>query len=477
MFSARFVVQLALLSTLAIGLAGCGLFQKEKPPFTAPTANLAMVHYAGSVLSGPQARAIGDADLKDPWLVKIDLVAAINLPTTDFSRISNQAKLIIAARSGVPMAASVEIGSNSTMRIVTPEFDRHSVLGDPKTFADITSRSGAVVPGTAAQIDLSSELSANTTGRRSITIRVGRTSAPREYELAIISNDLVVAASDNADEKSAAPIYVPREETIYLTRKLELNQERLLLVIPKRFAGSDANGIVVDLSIQASPDEQQMLAAAEVLKKDIATSSMLLKTRLENLTAGSAEEIALTTALSALAQAGDSPRGALSYLASESGARLSSAIVLVADNAQLQLLAKSVVERSQQLQKRDKPSVAWLLDRTTIATLAALANDTNHPLSQSVYGALSTYAGDVGRQLDVLQSIAAQSASPAEMQVRIVGEQMILLEDNSPSARVRAYDWLLTHGLAPAGYDPLAPIKQRREALQKASTTDQAVQK
>jgi hypothetical protein len=45
----------------------------------------------------------------------------------------------------------------------------------------------------------------------------------------------------------------------------------------------------------------------------------------------------------------------------------------------------------------------------------------------------------------------------------------VYLEDASPAARVRAYDWLNGKNLAPAGYDPLGSNKDRRAALDKAT--------
>ena len=47
-------------------------------------------------------------------------------------------------------------------------------------------------------------------------------------------------------------------------------------------------------------------------------------------------------------------------------------------------------------------------------------------------------------------------------------ENLIALEDSAPAARVRAYDYLAARGKALPGYDPLAPAKARRAALEKA---------
>ena len=42
------------------------------------------------------------------------------------------------------------------------------------------------------------------------------------------------------------------------------------------------------------------------------------------------------------------------------------------------------------------------------------------------------------------------------------------LEDSSPAARVRAYDWLKAHARQPTGYDPLGEAHQRSAAIEKA---------
>jgi hypothetical protein len=57
----------------------------------------------------------------------------------------------------------------------------------------------------------------------------------------------------------------------------------------------------------------------------------------------------------------------------------------------------------------------------------------------------------------------------AEFENRIMAENIIFLEDNSPASRVRAYDWLKARGKAPAGFDPLGPARERRIALDKAA--------
>jgi hypothetical protein len=66
------------------------------------------------------------------------------------------------------------------------------------------------------------------------------------------------------------------------------------------------------------------------------------------------------------------------------------------------------------------------------------------------------------------------ATSRAELAVRLWNENRILLEDASPASRVRAFDWLALRGLAPAGFDPLAPLAERRAALEALAASEAA---
>lgn len=53
----------------------------------------------------------------------------------------------------------------------------------------------------------------------------------------------------------------------------------------------------------------------------------------------------------------------------------------------------------------------------------------------------------------------------ADLRQRLLLENSIYLEDISPAARARAFDWLAVQGQAPQGYDPLASLAERRRVL------------
>jgi hypothetical protein len=92
--------------------------------------------------------------------------------------------------------------------------------------------------------------------------------------------------------------------------------------------------------------------------------------------------------------------------------------------------------------------------------------------NETLTPALSTYllrhAGQLGRQQSTLLEQLAKAHDLQDLEWRLVRENRISLEDMSPAARSRAYSWLERRGRAPAGYDPLASMQERRAALQAA---------
>jgi hypothetical protein len=89
---------------------------------------------------------------------------------------------------------------------------------------------------------------------------------------------------------------------------------------------------------------------------------------------------------------------------------------------------------------------------------------------------LTVRTGQAGRSSGTLEEALSNASSQQDMSNRLAAENYIFLEDSSPAARVRAYDWLTMNHLAPAGYDPLGLPQDRRAALDKveAGTTPPA---
>jgi len=474
-----------MVVVLALVLAGCQLGKKkETPPLTAPQATVTLAHYAGSALSGAQAREVADASLARAWSAAVRVIAVESIPLDGFASLAGKARLIVATRGGTPVTPSARLTPGLLARSVPADFDLDAFLGDPNRRAELSQLATGLAPGVTTELRIEVELDRDTIitpTRQAIVLRLARPADGdadgNGYELSIESDDLIPVQIgeappvpvDSFEDPLPPPMKVTSErEMLVVDRVADAATERLLLIAPMSFAASTAKAVLIDLTLAtADIDPAKRTAFIAKMKEDLITSADQVRRRVA-MTTGSAEELALASALSALAQAGDEPRGSLAYLASASGASLTESVVLVASPTLLQQIARTVSEQSPGLQKRDGANVAWLLDRTTLAAVAAAENDVANPLSAAVYGALASFGGEVGRQLDAIKSLVGRSTSSADLQNRLIAENTIYLEDSSPATRVRAYDWLNQRGLAPKGFDPLAPSRERRTALEKA---------
>jgi hypothetical protein len=64
-----------------------------------------------------------------------------------------------------------------------------------------------------------------------------------------------------------------------------------------------------------------------------------------------------------------------------------------------------------------------------------------------------------------IEDLVSECKTTESIHTRLVALNEMYLSHNDPTARVRAFDWLRARGIAPAGYDPLGPSKERRKAL------------
>ena len=106
---------------------------------------------------------------------------------------------------------------------------------------------------------------------------------------------------------------------------------------------------------------------------------------------------------------------------------------------------------------------AWSL--LVHATIAGGDEDTA-PVTPAETSLMLRHAGELGRFPTLIEDALAASSSCEQFSARLAYENQVFLSDASPAARVRAYDWLLVRGLAPADYDPLGTRSGRRKALE-----------
>jgi hypothetical protein len=157
-------------------------------------------------------------------------------------------------------------------------------------------------------------------------------------------------------------------------------------------------------------------------------------------------------------------RAALAFAAVDTGADLTAEAAALAEDAVLAALAADAAEALERAPASASADlIGWSLDRAAILTLARLHGE--GALARALGSVLSARYGEVGRDPGALADLARRCGSAAEMETRLEAEHLILLDDASPALRVRSFDWLASRGAAPAGYDPLGPVKERRAAV------------
>lgn len=445
----------------AIFLWGCATKPVQPAPLPLGAVAASVTHYAGTVLSGPGgagAKTVDAISAASAGHISVTWLAMEKMPP-GFAPAGPQAAIVTAARGNSAVMSSVSLSRD--MRF-GPAADAHAFVASVQAgkygrFALFDSAQGIVWPGVTAQFDLSEAgtLIDPLTGlpaRRGLGLRIEPNASAADkpaWAIGLSITDFV-------------PGVALQTETLILNESAAMPTAYVFLE-PFRFGTADA---VIAAVVQISPPPASDASAAwqDHQKLCAAVSTQL---------AGGAnyaapQEIAgwpgLDAAQSALAQK-SGQRSALVFTAGEAGVPIAVDVALVADDSVVSAICGSIVkDLSAAKVSPDSPALAWLIEKRTYGALLDLLN--NEKVPPELSGLLSAYAGQAGRQAASLGQVLREATGPADLDARLVKENMDYLEDSSPTARVRAYDWLNSRGLAPGGYDPLAAAQQRRAALE-----------
>lgn len=153
-------------------------------------------------------------------------------------------------------------------------------------------------------------------------------------------------------------------------------------------------------------------------------------------------------------------RRALAWLAERTGAPLSRDFAVVAPAPILSEVCLAV--RAMVIDPRaDQGDLGGWLDRAALAHLAEAGDE----LDPGLRGLLVAHTGEVAFHPATLSRLSELPLARAALERRLSQENQDFLEDPSPVSRVRAFDWLVSQGQGPPGYDPLASRAARRAAL------------
>ena len=512
---------------ICVGLiaTGCGSQQKNAL-IRPPTVNAELGHFVGSSLSGARQPVPDNLGRDGVWVVEGRVVAVTQLPVSGFQRIGPLARLVIAYRGAAPVVASTRLTSSVAIQSLPATDD--SLPGEPKTRQDLGNFTGGVANATTASFSVGlptipqptndqlpfrsrvavqisrAAIDRSKAATRPVAIKSKPTSPsksiratsgpsshpattassqpvnePAEYILTIVGDDLVADAASGEPARSASgkstssnpPATTLSRELAVLHRVLDHGRDHFLLAVPFAFVDSNAVGLVFDISIDANASVEAQAKAAEALRAGAKSAAEELARQATTAPIGTSQQVLIATALRSLKQGGESTRGTLNYLASQAGASFASELALVADDKMLNQLKAEVLKQVGDQTQREPSETALLLERASAEVLNQQRSSGTDSLSSAVLGTLDSYAGEVGHQPDALIAVIRQAASVAELSNRLLAENRIYLEDTSPPARVRAFDWLKSKRIDLGSYDPLASGRDRRAALEKLRQT------
>lgn len=438
-----------------------------------PPIEVEVLRYAGSSLTGPlsAASATIDVDPAHALALRCRISYLEHAPVGALELLASHARLVVAARSAEPFEPSTEFAQRVRMGVgdAARVFVERCNQGELGRTALVTLLEDALPRGVTVAFAARPPDRAAAVAER-LAIELHRSATPVERDLDVA----FVVDGARAGEVAA------RRESLALDEAPAPGGAPLVFVVPARFAGDDTGAFVVELSVADAPldplDRERHAASVVRLSADIADTERAARMRAEHLSSGESFIREVTSAFQALDDV-RSQRPALVFLADATGAPLAEDLALVASDAELaayvKLLRGSAAANATANDAgpaSDGRELGWRLERGAYRHLTARPADA--VLAPELAGILLRHAGEAGRFAGTIEDLLRDSASVADLDLRLVRENRIFLEDSLPGARVRAFDWLAARGLAPAEFDPLASVAARRAALARAEELD-----
>jgi len=254
-------------------------------------------------------------------------------------------------------------------------------------------------------------------------------------------------------------------ETILLEPRPFRERDQLAIIVPSPFGTKDAVSFAIAIDVRPPPAEDRAAAAMhrwsfnECMKQ---LTGADMPGQIQGAEPADADWPGLENAIRAL-QSYPNQRRALLYLAERTGASLVEDIALSGTDMVVGRLSQALTNEYSSGSMTGGALLEWTLERTAYGLLAnLLSSDQATPELEAI---LVRHTGQVGRNVSTLEELTAGAAGIDEFQKLLVRENFIYLEDISPAARTRAFEWLTARGRAPEGYHPLAPAKERRAVL------------
>jgi hypothetical protein len=480
-------------------LAGCAKSgRQQEEPFVAPVLSAGTTYFAGTPLSGPTTRPTGAVSPTDASAVDVTFLALERMPAGLGEPLGPSARLIVASRLGAPVLPSASLTGRVRLLTAGSAEELRTALASAPTgrAAGLYDAVAAVPSGVTVSFELADPAPERdgvlgVAPRRRMRVYVFRPSTPAGAapQVAVSLSEFVAPKppADKIEDAMTAATTHPTGQPAppppplgppELTSELALvdvaspsGAGNVAVVVPAKFSGSKTQAIAALIRIAPGsvddPVHAQALAfCTEQLKRSAAEAAGGPRLLLVGPSAASS----YAGAVVAVIEQPERRRASLLYLSGRLNARLCEDVALVGDDAALAEVAKRLAKTlAGSAALPGDAELGWSLDRCAFEVLAQLsATADSNPMAPELASVISAHFGQAGRNASSLEELSRASRARQEFENRLLAENLIFLEDPSPAARVRAYDWLAARGKAPAGFDPLGPSRQRRAALEKA---------
>jgi hypothetical protein len=419
--------------------------------------------YNGAPLSGPTTQPADWSNPSSAIIVDAHVYALEAATVSGLSPVVSQARLIVRSPTDQPLLPTTDLtnGFGWATGSAADQIKANFTSGNLGASSTIAQTAIAIPSGATAVLAIGNPdappVAGTTTGVR-ILFHCPEAS---QFEPAVAAAGLMADATGaDLEPRIAAELSVL--PTVSLAKPTSC-----AMFIPFNFSDIRFKGLLILLTASAaeptSPQWQTLMRQ----------SQNLLAQSAKSLTAGSQLSLSDLMYWSAL-QVGVSGlsdpvrrRASLSYLSARVGASICEDFVLVANEENLAKLALMVQPKLTAAELTGSRAAAqWALDGSAMQIMTQLQDAGKLP--PELLSVLVRTTGELGMDPGSLEDILADSRDTSDFQIRITAENFNYLEDNSPAARARAFEWLTEHNAAPPGYDPLGSRDDREAALEKA---------
>lgn len=466
--------------------AACAAPPKEVTAL--PPLYASVRHYVGSGVGGAAPRVAAESK---PWsaaeatFVKFEAFTLESVPEGVLRPLPSQAQLIVA-----PSAANSVRSYSLLLPDAVGGFDhgadgvlykmRTGSFGRMEPLCDLT---GVLGPGRTSVFTLGAQPpdahpspSAPPVNIH-IFVTCSRGEGGARYAVAVVCEDLAQRRDLDALRSADAMVSEPlaegawmRREALLLDAAPEPGGPPFVVNLRSPFSSGGPASLAIVVRLETAKEARRRLGAG---------FDAAIKRAQEDLTAAQLaplararwslpHELQLKQAARALEIPSEAQalRRALAALGMTTGARFTADFALAAPDELVRDLAEALLAPGNRLvvaHFETQESLRDALEMRTLAFVAPRVGDVDFPIELDAV--LTRHLGEVGRDSIAIDELARTARGVDGIHRMVVAMNLEYLRFPSPSSRVRAFDWLRVHELAPAGFDPFAPAAERKAVL------------